>query len=255
MIQLIKQIRVLQDKYQMKSTKKKSRRSQEFSMENSPKTFGSGDILSFLPKNERQNEFWETMLTHTVTIAHGCAGTGKTLLGLWLGLLEVSDRYYDKVVYVRSDVGVENQRGRGAVKGDLNEKMAPLLYPIMDNLSVITKSQGAADYLLRKGVIEPVLLEDIRGRSLNRSFILVDECQNFTKEQLKTVLTRVGSESKITLVGDTSQIDLDVFRRNNGLVDAIQRLGHLEEVGVVYFSPEDIVRNGVLAHIIREYER
>lgn len=252
MYQLIKRIRNLQYSNQMKSTSKKKRRSKEYSMESK---FGSGDILSFVPKNEAQRVFWDAMYEKTVVLAHGCAGTGKTLLGLWFGLLEVSDRFYDKVVYVRSDVGVENQRGRGAVKGDLSEKMAPLLYPVMDNLSVITKSQGAADYLLKRGVIEPVLLEDIRGRSLNRSFILVDECQNFTREQLKTVLTRVGAESKIVLVGDTSQIDLEVFRRDNGLVDAIRRLGHLDEVGVVEFTSRDIVRNGVLANIIREYEK
>lgn len=216
--------------------------------------YGAGDIKDFKPRNEKQHAFWSAMYNNTVTIAHGCAGTGKTLLALWFGMLEVSDKVYDKVVYVRSDVGTEYQRGRGALPGTLEEKMLPLIGPLLDNLPVFMKTSGAADYVLRTKKVEPMLLEDIRGRSLNDCFIVVDECQNFTIEQMKTVLTRVGANSKIVLVGDTKQADLDVFRRSNGLSDAVHRLDGLKDVEIIQFTKDEIVRNSVIAHIIGAYD-
>lgn len=202
----------------------------------------------------RQEELWNTFKRNTVTIASGCAGTGKTLIALHYGLHGVASGTFDKVYYVRSDVGVEFQRGRGALPGDLSEKIAPLIAPVLDNLPCIMRSQGAADYLLNKKIIEPVLLEDIRGRSLNEAFIIVDEAQNFLPSHIKTCLSRVGKDSKICLIGDTKQTDMEVFRRENGLVDAIYRLKNLQEVGIVEFAKEDIVRNSVIAHILDRYE-
>jgi phosphate starvation-inducible PhoH-like protein len=202
----------------------------------------------------RQEELWNTFKRNTVTLAHGCAGTGKTLIALHYGLFGIAQGQFDKVYYVRSDVGVEFQRGRGALPGDLSEKIAPLIAPVLDNLPCIMRSHGAAEYLLNKKIIEPVLLEDIRGRSLNEAFIIVDEAQNFLPSHIKTCLSRVGKDSKICLIGDTKQTDLEVFRRENGLVDAIHRLRQLAEVGVVEFQKEDIVRNSVIAHILDRYE-
>jgi phosphate starvation-inducible PhoH-like protein len=202
----------------------------------------------------RQEELWNSLKRNTVTLAHGCAGTGKTLIALHYGLFGIAQGAFNKVYYVRSDVGVEFQRGRGALPGDLSEKIAPLIAPVLDNLPCIMRSQGAGEYLLNKKIIEPVLLEDIRGRSLNEAFIIVDEAQNFLPSQIKTVLTRVGKDSKILLIGDTRQTDMEVFRRDNGLVDAIHRLRNLTEVGTVEFQKEDIVRNSVIAHILDRYE-
>jgi phosphate starvation-inducible PhoH-like protein len=202
----------------------------------------------------RQEELWNSFKRNTVTIGFGSAGTGKTLIALHYGLFGIAQGQFDKVYYVRSDVGVEFQRGRGALPGDLSEKIAPLIAPVLDNLPCIMRSQGAAEYLLNKKIIEPVLLEDIRGRSLNNAFIIVDESQNFLPSHCKTVLSRVGKDSKICLIGDTKQTDLEVFRRENGLVDAIHRLRQLAEVGIVEFQKEDIVRNSVIAHILDKYE-
>ena len=202
----------------------------------------------------RQEELWNSFKRNTVTIGFGSAGTGKTLIALHYGLYGIASGDFDKVYYVRSDVGVEFQRGRGALPGDLSEKIAPLIAPVLDNLPCIMRSQGAAEYLLNKKIIEPVLLEDIRGRSLNNAFIIVDESQNFLPSHCKTVLSRVGKDSKICLIGDTKQTDLEVFRRENGLVDAIHRLRQLSEVGVVEFQKEDIVRNSVIAHILDRYD-
>lgn len=107
---------------------------------------------------------------------------------------------------------------------------------------------------MRTKKVEPTLLEDIRGRSFNDCSSVVDECQNFTPEQIKTVLTRVGQNSKIVLVGDTLQADLKVFRRSSGLADAVRRLEGVKDAGVVQFFTEEVVRNSVIFHILQSYD-
>jgi len=234
-------------------TKRKARRAENAQMLEHSYSKGM-DVMPPKFLTWRQEEFWNTLKRNTVTIASGHAGTGKTLIALHFGLFGIAQGEFEKVFYVRSDVGVEYQRGRGALPGDMSEKIAPLVAPIFDNLPCIMRSQGAAEYLLNKKIIEPILLEDVRGRSLNDAFIIVDESQNFIPSQIKTCLTRVGKDSKICLIGDTKQSDMEVFRRENGLVDAIHRLKQLSEVGIVEFQKEDIVRNSVIAHILDRYE-
>ena len=212
------------------------------------------DLLSFKPATWRQEEMWNSFDTNTITIAHGHAGTGKTLVALWKGLQGVKDGKFDKVYYVRSDVGVEFQRGRGALPGDFSEKVRPLLGPVLDNLTVMYRSHGAADYIINKEIVTPILLEDIRGRSLNDAFVILDEAQNLLPAHCKTVLTRLGSGSKLAMIGDTRQTDLDVFDRNNGLLDATYRLRDLREVAIVRFEKEDIVRKTVIADVLDRYD-
>jgi phosphate starvation-inducible PhoH-like protein len=240
---------------QMLSSKEKrrTRRADQVSM--LEQTYQRGmDVMPPKFLTWKQEELWNSFKRNTVTLGFGSAGTGKTLIALHYGLFGVANGDFEKVFYVRSDVGVEFQRGRGALPGDLSEKIAPLIAPVLDNMPCIMKSQGACEYLLNKKIIEPVLLEDIRGRSLNESFIIVDEVQNFLPSHVKTVLTRVGKDAKICLIGDTKQADMEVFRRENGLVDAIHRLRNLSEVGIIEFGKEDIVRNSVIAHILDRYE-
>jgi len=215
---------------------------------------GAMDLLPFKAASWRQDEMWHCLEKSTITIAHGCAGTGKTLVALWFGMTGVQQGKFEKVYYVRSDVGVEFQRGRGALPGDFSDKIKPLIGPVLDNLPVMTKSRGAAEYLLNKQIIEPILLEDIRGRSLNDAFVILDEAQNLLPLHCKTVLTRLGSGSKMAMIGDTRQTDLDVFDRNNGLLDATYRLRDLDEVDIVRFDKEDIVRNSVIGRILDRYE-
>lgn len=212
------------------------------------------DLLTFKAMTWRQEEFWSLMEKNTVTLAHGAAGTGKTLLALWFGMTQVAKGEVGKVIYIRSDVGVEFQRGRGALPGDFNEKVRPLIGPVLDNLPVMMRNQGAAEYVIGKSIVEPVLLEDVRGRSFNDCFIVVDEAQNLLPNHVKTCLTRIGDGSKMAMVGDTRQADLEVFRRENGLLDAVHRLANMRDVGMVKFEKEDIVRNSVIAHILDRYD-
>lgn len=240
---------------QMLKSKEKRRTRRVESADMLERTYSKGmDVMPPKFLTWRQEEFWNTLKKNTVTLAAGSAGTGKTLIALHYGLLGVSEGQFDRVYYVRSDVGVEYQRGRGALPGEMSDKIAPLVAPVFDNLPCIMRSQGAAEYLINKKIIEPILLEDIRGRSLNESFIIVDEAQNFLPSHCKTVLSRVGKDSKICLIGDTKQTDLEVFRRENGLLDAMNRLKNLPEVGTVTFGKEDVVRNSVISHILERYE-
>jgi hypothetical protein len=109
----------------------------------------------------------------------------------------------------------------------------------------MTRSPGAAEYLLAKHTIEPMMLEDVRGRSFNECLIIFDEAQNSLPENVKTVISRVGENSKVVITGDTKQIDLDVFRHDSGLLDSYHRLANIAGVGRVQFSKSDIVRNGI----------
>ena len=234
--------------------KRRIRRSAEKTEKRTTFTGRGMDLCPFYPKTDSQEDLWTSLNKHTVTIAVGPAGVGKTLTALWWGLQAIKQDAIQKIIYVRSDVGCAHQRGRGALPGTLSEKMAPLVGPVMDNLAVMCASQGAADYLVSKGIIETMMLEDVRGRSFNESLIIFDEAQNTSPEQIKTVLSRVGHDSKIIVTGDTRQIDLDVFKTNNGLIDCYNRLANLNTVGRVQFTKSDIVRNGVIADILAAYE-
>lgn len=212
------------------------------------------DVLPFYPKTDRQEDLWTSLNKNTVTIAIGPAGVGKTLVALWWGLTEIAKGNIQKIYYVRSDVGCAYQRNRGALPGTMEEKMKPLVGPVYDNLSIMTRSRGAADYLLDKKIVEPILLEDIRGRSFNECLILFDEAQNSLPENVKTVLSRVGKDSRVIVTGDTRQIDLDAFKPENGLLDCYHRLFGIVGVGRVRFEREDIIRNGIIADILEAYE-
>ena len=239
----------------LSSKEKRSKRRAEVT-QSLEKSYSRGmDILPFLPKTDHQEDLWTSLNKNTVTIAIGPSGVGKTLVALWWGLTEVSRGNIDKVIYVRSDVGCAHQRGRGALPGTMEEKMAPLVGPVFDNLSIMTRSQGASEYLVSKKIVDPMMLEDMRGRSFSNCLIIFDEAQNSMPENVKTVISRVGEDSKVVVTGDTRQIDLEVFKTDNGLLDSYHRLSNIKGVGTIKFDRGDIVRNGVIADILEAYER
>lgn len=220
--------------------------------------FGNRDIFMdhvkiLRPLNYAQEELFNSFRKNTITIAYGSAGTGKTLCAMSYGLNQLSEGNFEQVVYVRPDVATDYQRGHGAVPGELIDKSKALLGPVMDNISECCKP-GIADYLLKHEKIKYIYLEDIRGRSLQDSFIIFDEAQNCTPKQMLTVLTRIGKTSQIAVCGDTSQVDVFALRKDNGLSDAIQRLSRIPGVGTIRFGPEHCVRSGILKDIMRAYE-
>jgi phosphate starvation-inducible PhoH-like protein len=240
---------------QMLKSKEKRKMRRSNSAQMLERSYQQGmDVLPFLPKTDHQEDLWTALNKNTVTVTIGPSGVGKTLVALWWGLTEISRGNLEKIYYVRSDVGCSHQRGRGALPGTMEEKMGPLVGPVHDNLLVMTRSQGAANYLLEKKIVEAMMLEDMRGRSLNECLIIFDEAQNSLPENVKTVISRVGENSKVIVTGDTKQIDLQVFRSDNGLLDCYHRLGGIPGVGRVQFDHSDIVRNGIIADILKAYE-
>lgn len=210
-------------------------------------------ITLLTPRNERQRDFQHSLNTNIVTIASGPSGVGKTLIALNFGLSGLAAKNYEKIIYIRPDVSVDHQRGRGALPGEKFEKSLPLLAPLLDNLNVFCQ-EGLKKYLLEKELIEYVYLEDIRGRSFNDFFVIFDEGQNSSVEQFKTILTRIGMGSTLAVLGDPSQVDVSVLKYTNGLQDAITRLNGLKNLGIVEFKTEDIIRSPILKHILRRYE-
>ena len=208
----------------------------------------------FSAKTLNQQSFYDSIMKNVVSIALGPAGVGKTLVALHASIDLLLNGDIERIIYLRSDVGLEFQRKRGALPGTLGEKIAPLITPLKDNLPCIIHNPNALELLMGSGKIEPTFLEDIRGRSFNRCVIIADEAQNMLPSNVKTILTRIGEESKAILIGDTSQADMEVFRKSNGLLDCYKRIGHFNKIGTVKFEIEDIVRNGILKDILLAYD-
>lgn len=205
------------------------------------------------PRNERQKDFQHSLHNNIVTIASGPAGTGKTLLALNYAMYGLSKGIYDKIIYTRPDIAVDNQRDRGALPGEIKDKALPLLAPLLDNIGVFCH-EGLKKYLLEKELVEYVFMSDLRGRSLNNVFVIMDEGQGTSVQQFKTVLTRIGVGSTLAVLGDPSQCDIEKLKYTNGLQDAIKRLNGLKNLGIIEFKNEDIVRSPILKHILRRYE-
>ena len=176
------------------------------------------------PKNKEQRFAVEALMDESIPIVTltGLAGSGKTFLAIMAGLEMIQGDVYDRIVITRSIQPVG--RDLGYLPGDVKEKMDPWLAPIMDNLRVAFKDTSYFNMMFEKGTIEVAPLSFIRGRTFNNSIVLVDEAQNATIHELKTIITRIGAGSKIVLLGDTDQIDTPyINKRSNGLSIVINK--------------------------------
>lgn len=208
---------------------------------------------AFYPINN-QRHYVNLIRQNIITIAHGSPGTGKTLCALHEGIQMLSRGRVEKIIYLKPDVGMHGQRGRGYLPGSKLEKMRPLIGPILDNLCQFMP-RHQVEYLIEHETIEVLMLEDCRGRSFANCFMIFDESQNCMPGDVKTVLTRVGENSKLVVTGDTAQCDLHPdMREKNGLIDAVYRLQGLEDVGMIEFTPEDVVRHAVIPSILDRYQ-
>ena len=183
--------------------------------------------------------------------AVGPAGTGKTYLAVAMAAAALADRRVRRIVLTRP--AVEAGERLGFLPGDLVEKVNPYLRPVYDALYDILGYDAVARHLER-GVIEIAPLAFMRGRTLNDSFILLDEAQNTTPEQMKMFLTRMGFHSKVVVTGDVTQIDLP-SDRVSGLVQTREILGHVPDVCFFDFTKEDVVRHRLVQRVVDAYEQ
>jgi phosphate starvation-inducible PhoH-like protein len=208
------------------------------------------------PLNERQYQYVKAIMNKTVIIAQGDSGTSKTFLALStaINLYNSESSPIEKIFYVRANVGLGEERELGFLKGSLQEKILPLAYPVLDSL-IGFMGEGQAKYLIESGKIEVLPVSMVRGRTFNNSVIIVDEAQSCSPNSILTLLTRIGQDSKMILIGNCSSYQKDSSTHlRDGLDDAIIRLQGLPEVGYIKFRREDIVRNGIIKDILARYE-
>ena len=203
-----------------------------------------------VPKTTGQRKYVEAIRTHDLTVAIGPAGTGKTYLAMAMALAALREEKVSRIILTRP--AVEAGEALGFLPGDLYEKIAPYLRPLYDALHDMLPLDEIERHRER-GVIEVAPLAYMRGRTLNNAFIILDEGQNSTSEQMFMFLTRLGFNSKAVVTGDITQIDLP-SQKQSGLVEAARALRHTEGVAVVELVKKDVVRHPLVQRIIAAYE-
>ena len=206
---------------------------------------------SIVPRGNNQRSYIESINQNDINFGIGPAGTGKTYLAVASAVDALLKEKVDRIVLMRP--AVEAGEKLGFLPGDLSQKVDPYLRPLYDALYEMLGIERTEKYL-EKGIVEIAPLAYMRGRTLNNSFIIVDESQNTTKEQMKMILTRMGFGSYLLINGDLTQIDLPK-NIESGLAHAVRVVNDTEDIGVVNFDSKDIVRHPLVRKIIDAYKR
>jgi phosphate starvation-inducible PhoH-like protein len=202
------------------------------------------------PKSVHQKRYVDSIRRNTITFGIGPAGTGKTFLAVALAAAALSRREVNRIILTRP--AVEAGERLGFLPGDLMAKVDPYLRPLFDALHDMLDPERVAQHLER-GAIEVAPLAFMRGRSLNDSFIILDEAQNTTPEQMKMFLTRLGFNSKMVITGDVTQIDLP-REQDSGLLSMPDILDEVDGIDFVHFGEEDVVRHKLVRRIVAAYD-
>lgn len=203
------------------------------------------------PKSLAQKEYIDAIRTYDIVFGIGPAGTGKTYLAMATAVAALNAGEINRVILVRP--AVEAGEKLGFLPGDLVEKVNPYVRPLYDALHDMIDFEQTS-MLLQRGVIEVAPLAFMRGRTLNDCFVILDEAQNTTPEQMKMFLTRLGISSKAVITGDITQIDLPNGTRS-GLIETVEILTDVEGLKFVYFTDKDVIRHRLVQDIIKAYER
>lgn len=210
----------------------------------------AGRKRSIVPKTLTQKTYIESIKRNDVVFGVGPAGTGKTYLAMAMAVNELNKKTIRRVVLCRP--AVEAGEKLGFLPGDMAEKVNPYLRPLYDALHDMVEIERAEE-MIEKGVIEVAPLAFMRGRTLKDAFIILDEAQNTTPEQMKMFLTRMGMDSKCVVTGDITQIDLPRGNRS-GLVEAIAILKGIPGIDITYFTKEDVIRHPLVSRIVDAYD-
>lgn len=209
----------------------------------------SGKILR--ARTIGQKQYVDAIKNNTIVLGIGPAGTGKTYLAVAMAVKAFREHKIKKIILTRP--AVEAGEKLGFLPGDLQDKVDPYLRPLYDALYDMFGAESFAKYM-EKGIIEVAPLAYMRGRTLDEAFIILDEAQNTTSEQIKMFLTRLGNESRMVITGDITQIDLPDAKKS-GLVEAIKVLKGIDDIYIHRFSEKDVVRHRLVQDIIKAYEK
>ena len=198
-----------------------------------------------------QKQYIDAIKANTCCFAVGPAGTGKTYLAIAMAVVAMKNKEIEKIILTRP--AVEAGEKLGFLPGDLAQKVDPYLRPLYDALHEML-GVDAYQRLVERGAIEVAPLAYMRGRTLNDAFIILDEAQNTTSEQMKMFLTRMGMGSKMVITGDVTQIDLPIGKKS-GLVEALEVLRGVEDIGIVTLTHRDVVRHELVQAIVKAYEK
>jgi phosphate starvation-inducible PhoH-like protein len=204
-----------------------------------------------IPKTDTQKKYIDAIRHHDIVIGIGPAGTGKTYLAMAMAISALMTKQISRIVLARP--AIEAGEKLGFLPGDMVEKVNPYLRPLYDALFDMMEMEKASR-LIERGTIEIAPLAFMRGRTLNDSFIILDEAQNTTSEQMKMYLTRLGFNSKTVITGDVTQIDLPQGKAS-GLIEITKILQGVEGISFVHFSEKDVVRHKLVQEIVRAYEK
>jgi phosphate starvation-inducible protein PhoH and related proteins len=202
------------------------------------------------PKTLNQKRYVDSMRSKTITFGIGPAGTGKTFLAVAMAVAALSRREVSRIILTRP--AVEAGERLGFLPGDVMAKVDPYLRPLFDALHDMLDPERVSQHLER-GVLEIAPLAFMRGRTLNDSFVILDEAQNTSPEQMKMFLTRLGFNSKVVVTGDVTQVDLPRDQRS-GLVVVGEILGRIEDIAFVRLGGEDVVRHKLVQRIVEAYD-
>ena len=203
-----------------------------------------------VPRSLNQRAYLEQIQTHDMVFGIGPAGTGKTYLAVAQGVSSLLNKDVERIILARP--AVEAGEKLGFLPGDLQEKVDPYLRPLYDSLYDLLDFEKVSR-LMERNAIEVAPIAFMRGRTLNDAFVIIDEAQNTTTEQMKMVLTRIGFGSKVVVTGDITQIDLPQGK-TSGLVEAISVLTGVKGISFVYFDERDVVRHRLVQAVIKAYE-
>ncbi len=229
----------------------KSILSMEIKEDNQRDLFIQTKKKKIIPRTINQNKYFKLLNTKNIVFAIGPAGTGKTYIAVAKAIEALQKGEINKIVLSRP--AVEAGEKLGFLPGDLKEKVDPFLRPIYDALySMLPHEQ--VEKKINNNTIEIAPIAFMRGRTLEDCFIILDEAQNTTKIQMKMFLTRLGRNSQMVIVGDTTQIDL-ISKKDSGLIDAANKLNKINDIGFIYLKEQDVIRHDVVKKIINAYEK